>query len=163
MTLYKFNQDTQIDEFGVDHSDFSLRDEVEYNIMRSQEKEQQQSQSPWYRKTYDKVYAEADKLKNEPLYDKYKHSVVSCIGSQDGLYGAAVTGAMGIGKEIQDISRKFPRQWSGKQDYGGYLSILGDSAEDLVADAKGIYSGYTNQTGNCYDIMKSYYNPKKGL
>lgn len=37
MTLYKFNQDTQIDEFGVDHSNFSLRDEVEYNIMRANE------------------------------------------------------------------------------------------------------------------------------
>ena len=35
MPLYKFNQDTQIDEFGVDHSNFSLRDEVEYNIMRA--------------------------------------------------------------------------------------------------------------------------------
>ena len=37
MPLYKFNQDTQIDEFGVDHSNFSLRDEVEYNLMRSQD------------------------------------------------------------------------------------------------------------------------------
>lgn len=33
--LYKFNQDTQIDEFGVDHSNFSLRDEIEYNTMRA--------------------------------------------------------------------------------------------------------------------------------
>ena len=33
--LYKFNQDTQIDEFGVNHSNFSLRDEIEYNTMRA--------------------------------------------------------------------------------------------------------------------------------
>lgn len=122
-----------------------------------------QEESPWYRKTYDKVYTEANKLKNEPLYDKYKHSVVSCIGAQDGLYGAAVTGAMGIGKEIKDIYRKIPRQMSGTQDYGGYSSILNDSAEDLVADAKGIYTGYKNKTGNCYDMMKSHYKPKKGF
>ena len=32
--LYKFNQDTSIDEFGVDHSNFSVRDELEYNKMR---------------------------------------------------------------------------------------------------------------------------------
>ena len=32
--LYKIDQDTQIDEFGVDHSKFSLRDEIEYNTMR---------------------------------------------------------------------------------------------------------------------------------
>ena len=50
---------------------------------------------------------------------------------------------------------------SGQQDYGGYLSILGDSAKDLVADAKGIYKGYNNPTGDCYDMMKSYYNPYK--
>ena len=117
--------------------------------------------SPWYRRAFDKAYTEAAKLKNEPLYDKYKHSVVSCVGAQDGLYGAAVTGLMGIGKEIQDISRKFPRQLLGQQDYGGYLSILDDSARDLVADAKGIYAGYTNPTDDCYNLMSSYYNPKK--
>lgn len=160
MSLYKFNQDSTIDEFGVDHSNFSVRDELEYSKMRLQEREQQ-SQKPWYRQTYDKVYNEANKLKDEPLYDKYKHSVVSCVGAQDGLYGSTVTGLMGIGKEMQDIYRKFPRQWSGKQDYGGYSSILEDSAKDLAADARGIYVGYTNQTGDCYDMMKSYYNPKK--
>lgn len=39
MTLYKIDEDTQIDEFGVDHSKFSLRDELEYNFMRAKEKE----------------------------------------------------------------------------------------------------------------------------
>lgn len=32
--LYNFNQDSTVDEFGVDHSDFSVRDELEYNKMR---------------------------------------------------------------------------------------------------------------------------------
>ena len=41
----------------------------------------QSSNKPWYRKTYDKVQNEATKLHNEPLYDKYKHSVVSCVGA----------------------------------------------------------------------------------
>lgn len=133
MSLYNIDNKTQIDEFGVDYSKFSLRDELEYNYMRASEKNKQQN-SPWYRKTYDKVYREANKLQSEPLYDKYKHSVASCVGAQDGLYGSAVTAAMGIGKEIQDISRKIPRQWKGEQDYGGYLSIFGDSLKDLVAE-----------------------------
>ena len=68
---------------------------------------------------------------------------------------------MGIGKEIVDISRKIPRQWDGKQDYGGYLSILGDSFEDLIADAKGIYKGYKNKEDDCYYMMRSFYNPYK--
>ena len=170
MNLYEIDRDTQIDEFGVDHSNFSLRDEIEYNFRRAEEKRQQKSlmsqavdtnyqQSPWYRKTYDKVYAEANKLGNTKFNDKYKHSVVSCIGAQDGLYGALVTGAMGIGKELQDISKKFPRQWSGKQNYGGYGAILRDSALDIAADATGLYTGYLNPYENCYDIMKKYYNP----
>lgn len=161
MSLYDINDKTGIDEFGVNHNNFSLRDEIEYNFKRAKEKEKKKTDSPWYRRTYDKVYSEANKLKNEPLYDKYKHSVVSCVGAQDGLYGAAVTGVMGIGKEVQDIGRKFANQWSGKHDYGGYWSILGDSARDLVADAKGIYKGYLNQNDNCYDMMKPYYSPYK--
>ena len=148
----------------------SLRDEIEYNFRLAEEKRQQKSlmpqqvntnyqKSPWYRKTYDKVYAEANKLGNTKFNDKYKHSVVSCTGAQDGLYGTLVTGAMGIGKELQDISRKFPRQWSGKQYYGGYGAILCDSAQDLIADATGLYAGYLNPSGNCYSIMEKYYNP----
>ena len=39
MTLYKIDEDTQIDEFGVDQSKFSLRDKLEYNFMRAKEKE----------------------------------------------------------------------------------------------------------------------------
>ena len=35
MSLYEIDRDTQIDEFGVDHSNFSLRDEIEYNFMRA--------------------------------------------------------------------------------------------------------------------------------
>ena len=46
MSLYKFNDETQIDEFGVDHSNFSLRDEIEYNFRRAKEKEMQQCLKP---------------------------------------------------------------------------------------------------------------------
>ena len=35
MKLYDMDQQTRIDEFGVDHSNFSLRDEIEYNFMRA--------------------------------------------------------------------------------------------------------------------------------
>ena len=43
MSLYKIDENTLIDEYGVCHKDFSLRDEVEYNFMRAKEKEMQQS------------------------------------------------------------------------------------------------------------------------
>ena len=43
MSLYKIDENTLIDEYGVCHKDFSLRDEVEYNFMSAKEKEMQQS------------------------------------------------------------------------------------------------------------------------
>ena len=43
MKLYDMDQQTRIDEFGVDHSNFSLRDEIDYNFRRAKEKEMQQS------------------------------------------------------------------------------------------------------------------------
>ena len=39
--LYKIDKDTLIDEFGVDHSKFSLREKLEYNMMLADEKNNQ--------------------------------------------------------------------------------------------------------------------------
>ena len=167
--LYEINRNTMVDEFDVDHSKFSLRDEIEYNFNRAKERNQgilpintsNNITSPWYRKTYDKVYQEANKLHDLDLNDKYKHAVVSCVGAQDGIYGTAVTGAMSIGKEIKDIGKKFYQQWNGTRDWDGYGSILKDSGKDLVADAIGLYKGITNPQDNCYNLMKPYYKPRK--
>ena len=46
MKLYDMDQQTRIDEFGVDHSNFSLHDEIEYNFRRAKEKEMQQNMQP---------------------------------------------------------------------------------------------------------------------
>lgn len=35
--MYKINEKTGIDEFGIDYSNFSLRDELEYNMMRAKQ------------------------------------------------------------------------------------------------------------------------------
>ena len=36
--LYDIDEKTHVDEFGVDHSNFSLRDELEYNYMRNMQR-----------------------------------------------------------------------------------------------------------------------------
>ncbi|MBP5353366.1 MAG: hypothetical protein J6Y91_06375 [Alphaproteobacteria bacterium] len=46
MRLYNMDEKTQIDEYGVDHSKFSLQDEIQYNFRRAREKEQQQCLQP---------------------------------------------------------------------------------------------------------------------
>ena len=37
--IYKIDKNTMVDEFDVDHSKFSLRDEIEYNFKRAKERE----------------------------------------------------------------------------------------------------------------------------
>lgn len=47
--LYKFkSEDSTVDEFGVDHKGFSLRDELEYNMKRSEEKENASGKRKFY-------------------------------------------------------------------------------------------------------------------
>ena len=46
MSLYDINDKTGFDEFGVNHNDFSLRDEIEYNFKRAKEKELEQCLKP---------------------------------------------------------------------------------------------------------------------
>ena len=41
MSLYRIDDKSQIDEFGVDLSNFSLNDELTYNVQRAKEKELQ--------------------------------------------------------------------------------------------------------------------------
>ena len=40
-------ENSQIDEFGVCHKDFSLRDEIEYNFRRAKEKEMPEFYQDW--------------------------------------------------------------------------------------------------------------------
>ncbi len=40
--LYEINPTTMVDEFDVDHSKFSLRDEIEYNFKRAKERSKQE-------------------------------------------------------------------------------------------------------------------------
>ena len=56
MTLYKIDEDTQIDEFGVNHSKFSLRDELEYNLKRAKEKERNQSIYPSKAENFENLF-----------------------------------------------------------------------------------------------------------
>ena len=90
-----------------------------------------------------------------PLHinDKYKHSVLSCLGAQGGIPSTFATAGLGVAKEIFDIAKK---SFNPKK-YGGYGGIMSDSWHDIQADIKGLSEGYNNQDANCYDIMKNFY------
>ena len=87
------------------------------------------------------------------INDKYKHSVLSCLGAQGGIPSTIAVAGAGIAKEIYDIAKKSTTP----EKYGGYGVIIRDSSDDLQADAKGLLEGYINPNGNCYNLMQNSY------
>lgn len=97
-----------------------------------------------------------DKIHN----DKYKHSVVSCHGSQNGLVNTIMTAGAGIFKEGMDIYKKNKDLNENPNSvYGSKEEIFYDSKEDLKADFNGIKQGFLNPNKNCDEWMKRYYYP----
>ncbi|MBS4772957.1 MAG: hypothetical protein KHX55_01620 [Proteobacteria bacterium] len=97
-----------------------------------------------------------DKIHN----DKYKHSVVSCNGAQNGLINTVLTAGAGILKEGMDIYKKSKDlNENPNSAYSSMEEILNDSREDLKADFNGIKQGFLNPNKNCDEWMKRYYYP----
>ena len=94
-------------------------------------------------------------LFSQPINDKYKHSVISCIASQGGNLPFLAMGGLGITKEFIDIIKKF----SNPNKYGNYQQILQDSQQDLQADWTGLIQGYFNPNTDCEKLIKYFYDP----
>ena len=94
-------------------------------------------------------------LFSQPVNDKYKHSVISCIASQGGNLPFLAMGGLGITKEFIDIIKKF----SNPNKYGNYQQILQDSQQDLQADWTGLIQGYFNPNIDCEKLIKYFYDP----
>ena len=79
-TLYDIDPKTQIDEFGVDHSNFSTRDELEYNFKIA---EQQQNQANYssYGNDFSKDFI--DKMQNDA---RFKEAMNKYIIPNEGGY-----------------------------------------------------------------------------
>lgn len=108
-----------------------------------------------------KVLSAGNKMMPLNLNDKYKHATVSCVGAQGGVYDAAVTGVMGLGKELVDIYNKTTKDLNENPNsiYKSKEEIFNDSKEDLKADFQGIKQGLLHPDENCEEWMKKYYYP----
>ena len=111
------------------------------------------------KKTYDQTYQLSNKLNNDNSInnDKYKHSYISCKAAQQGLTGALTVGAMGLAKEGKDLILKSKNYIKGNSPYTNYYDILKDGKNDLIANAKGILSGYKNPNDDCDELISKYY------
>ena len=105
-----------------------------------------------------KALDEYNKLYPMPVYDKYKHATVSCIGAQGGLPSAGATALGGLGKEAIDAIKKAYNLYQGVGPYKTYSEIGYDSLRDMQANINGIAQGITHPTANCEDLMQQYYN-----
>ena len=150
-TLGLTTDEDNIDQNGVDHSNMSIRDELEYQLKNINKKDeiavQQQKQDILtFAKTYaepsvKKAIEEAKRVNEIPISDVNKHQYISCIGSTGGALATAETLAGGVYKEYKDLKNKLLSQEQRKA-YGGISGVFEDSKKDLINDVIGASAGY---------------------
>ncbi len=102
---------------------------------------QKQSLVNFTKNLYD-VYQNAEKLKLEPLHDKYKHAMVNCLAAQHGLDGLSAVSLVSQIKEWNDV-----RQGINTQE---------ESEQDMVANIIGSYLGSVYPDENCENLLTPY-------
>jgi hypothetical protein len=138
--LYKYKPGTLIDEFGVDHSGFNLRDEIEYNTMRADERDNLRQRQE-----------NAKAFNNRsPNLDGVWSAAAS--GFVEGVVGGAerlvnnITGGK-YGEFVDNLTydsytnRQNKLQDRANQAGVGYINKLANSAIDLGGSGLGYYYG----------------------
>ena len=89
---------------------------------------------------------------DKKLSDVNKHQYMSCLAGKDGL-ALGITGlALGAGKEVVDLTRKYFNEEQNKA-YGGWAGIWADSAKDMGNNIKGFVHGFVNNQP-CYPLLE---------
>ena len=145
-TLYDIDEKTHVDEFGVDHSDFSLRDEIEYNFMRANQPMPKQ-QNP----VQQMVGAIADMTQN--YFDMKRDNT---IGNDDYFHCKANYEAADRGNIGRSIA-----QWIGnkKEDFDYYKNQF-RRLSPLEASIDRIHDRKVNQIGRQRAQSGLYSNSK---
>ena len=139
-SLYKYKPGTLIDEFGVDHSKFDLHDEIEYNTMRADERDNLRQRQE-----------NAKAFNNRsPNLDGVWSAAAS--GFVEGVVGGAerlvnnITGGK-YGEFVDNLTydsytnRQNKLQDRANQAGVGYINKLANSAIDLGGSGLGYYYG----------------------
>lgn len=147
MSLYDINDKTGIDEFGVNHNNFSLRDEIEYNFKRA--KESISNQQHPIRQFFGAV---KDMTRN---YFDMKHD--NTIGNDDYFHCKANYEATDRG----DIGRTVS-QWLGnkKEDFDYYKNQI-RGLTPLQASIDRIHDRKVNEIGRQRAQSSLYSNSKE--
>ena len=145
-TLYDIDEKTHVDEFGVAHSDFSLRDEIEYNFMRANQPMPKQ-QNP----VQQMVGAIADMTQN--YFDMKRDNT---IGNDDYFHCKANYEAADRGNIGRSIA-----QWIGnkKEDFDYYKNQF-RGLSPLEASIDRIHDRKVNQIGRQRAQSGLYSNSK---
>ena len=145
-TLYDIDEKTHVDEFGVDHSDFSLLNEIEYNFMRANQPMPKQ-QNP----VQQMVGAIADMTQN--YFDMKRDNT---IGNDDYFHCKANYEAADRGNIGRSIA-----QWIGnkKEDFDYYKNQF-RGLSPLKASIDRIHDRKVNQIGRQRAQSGLYSNSK---
>ncbi len=145
---YYINNDG-IDSYGVNHKNFTTRDELEYQFARV-EREKLLNELKNYGKN----------IINEvsPYIPTYPY--VSCIGANGGILATAEILAGGIYKEYNDYNKKVKNP----QDivaYNGKIGIFKDGVKDMGNNIKGAWTGiWANSPQECEKLLPESFRNK---
>ena len=91
-------------------------------------------------------------ITDKKLSDVNKHQYMSCLAGKDGI-ALGLTGlALGVGKEVTDLTRKYFNEEQ-KKAYGGWSGIWSDSLKDMNNNIKGFAHGFVDNQP-CYPLLK---------
>lgn len=160
MTLYKFNEKTQIDEFGVDHSNFSLRDELEYNYMRNMQRMPKQQNpikqvigavSDMTRNYFDM------KRDNTIGNDDYFHCKANYEAADRGDWGRSIARWLGNKKEDFDY---YKNQFRGSTPLTASVDRIHDRKVNEIGRQRAQSSLYSNSKDACASFRVRGINEK---
>ena len=159
-TLYDIDEKNYIDEFGVDHSNFSLRDEIEYNFMIANQSMPKQ-QNP----VQQMVGAIADmtqnyfamKRDNTIGNDDYFHCKANYEAADRGNIGRSIAQWLGNKKEDFDY---YKNQFRGLSPLEASIDRIHDRKVNQIGRQRAQSGLYSNSRDACNSFRVRGINEK---
>lgn len=159
-TLYDIDEKTHIDEFGVDHSNFSLRDEIEYNFMRANQPmpKQQNPVRQVIGTVTDMVRNYIDmRLDNTVGNDDYFHCKANYEAADRGNIGRSIAQWLGNKKEDFDYYKNQIRGFSPRE---ASIDRIHDRKVNQIGRQRAQSNLYSNSRNACESFRVRGINEK---
>lgn len=160
MAIYKIDHKTNIDEFGVDHTNFSLRDEIEYNFMRVKENraKRQHPVKQIAGAVADMTRNYIDMIQRNIIgSDDYFHCKANYEAADRGPWGQATAQWLGDKKEDFDY---YKNRFRGLTPSEAYIDKLHDKKINEIGRQRAQSGVYSNSKEACASFRVKGINEK---